>query len=282
MRVVQGVWLDIAGRAAVITIARPHVRNAIALQTISELEDALDDVAASDAAVLVLTGAGDRAFISGGDLKDLDRLRSLDEAAAMAGRMRDVLDRMAALPIPVVAALNGHALGGGAEVALAADIRVAAEDVKLGFTQSTLGIMPAWGGAERLTALVGRSRAMLLLTSGCVVSARDALAIGLVDRVVPRAAFEHEWRSLTASIAAAPADAIRAIKSLVSLVHPAVHPATRDAAVRRFAELWVAPEHWNRRPAGTHPDALGDRVAVADGVGSSRISTKEEVTDAPE
>ena len=190
------------------------MRNAIGLQTISELNDALAAVEVSDACVLVLTGAGDRAFISGGDLKDLDRLRTHEEAAMMAGRMRDVLDRVATLPIPVIAALNGHAIGGGAEVAVAADIRIAASDVRIGFTQSTLGIMPAWGGAERLTDLVGRSRAMFLLTSGCVVDARKAQAIGLVEEVVPRPAFEKEWRSVAASIAAAPTQATRAIKFL--------------------------------------------------------------------
>jgi enoyl-CoA hydratase len=283
VRVAQGVQLDIARRYAVITIARPHVRNAIALQTISELDEALDSVEASDASVLVLTGAGDRAFISGGDLKDLDRVRTHEEAAAMAMRMRDVLDRLATLPVPVIAAMNGHAFGGGAEVAVAADIRIAADDVMVGFTQMTLGIMPAWGGAERLADLVGRGRAMLLLTSGCVVTAQEAQDIGLVEKVVPRASFERGWRSLASSISAAPTEATRAIKSLLTQVRPPIHPTTREEAVRCFAELWIAPEHWDRRsqhPQVAQPDDWG--VPVADAVGTSLTRTTEEDSDVPE
>jgi enoyl-CoA hydratase len=100
--------------------------------------------------------------------------------------------------------LNGHALGGGAEVAVAADIRVAAEDVTIGFNQSRLAIMPAWGGAERLAATVGRSQALLLATTGVRVSASEALRIGLFDVVEPREELESSWRSLAALIASSP------------------------------------------------------------------------------
>src|SRR5215469_16636823 len=117
-----------------------------------QLEKAID--AAAGAEALVITGAGERAFVSGGDLKELSALRTLEQAADMARRMRSICDQLADFPAPVVAALNGHALGGGAEVAVAADIRVAADDIKIGFNQSALAIMPAWGGAERLAALV--------------------------------------------------------------------------------------------------------------------------------
>ena len=111
---------------------------------------------------LVIKGAGDKAFVSGGDLKELSALRTEEDAAAMARRMRSICDQLADFPAPVVAALNGHAFGGGAEVAVAADIRVAADDIKIAFNQVQLEIMPAWGGAERLAALVGKSRALLL------------------------------------------------------------------------------------------------------------------------
>ena len=238
------VRLEVSDRVAVLTVDRPQARNAIALATMDELDDALSEVSRSDVSVLVVTGEGDRAFVSGGDLKDLDRLRALGEAEAMAGKMRGVLDHLAALPIPVIAALNGHALGGGAEVAVAADMRVAAADVRIGFTQSTLGIMPAWGGVERLTELVGRSRAMLLLTSGSAVDALRAQEIGLVDEVIERAHFEEGWRSLAVAIASAPAQVVRSIKAVVAAVRPTVHPATETEALRRFAELWVAPDHW--------------------------------------
>jgi enoyl-CoA hydratase/carnithine racemase len=222
-------WSD---SLAMLTIDRPHARNAIALSTMGELEEALD--AAAGARALVIRGGGDRAFVSGGDLKELAALRTLEEAAGMARRMRTICDRIAAFPAPVIAALNGHALGGGAEVAVAADIRVAADDVKIGFNQVALGIMPAWGGAERLAALVGRSEALLLAGSGTVLSAAEAHRIGLINRVVPRAEFDREWRSLAQSLANRPAGAIKQVLA----------GAAPEQAIAAFADLWVSDEHW--------------------------------------
>ena len=175
-----GVQLAIDGAIAVVTIDRPEVRNAIGSATIAELGAALDQIGDSDAAVVVLRGAGDRVFVSGGDLKELTAVRSYDDAVRMASRARQLLDRVAAFPVPVVAALNGHAFGGGAEVAIAADIRIAADDVKIGFNQVSLGIMPAWGGAERLAQVIGRGRALLAIASGRLYDAPSALELGLV------------------------------------------------------------------------------------------------------
>ena len=218
---------------AVITIDRPHARNAIAPATMGELEEALDKVEGAKA--LVIRGAGDRAFVSGGDLKELSAVRTLDDAAAMARRMRSICDRLASFPAPVIAALNGHALGGGAEVAVAADIRVAADDIRIGFTQVTLAIMPAWGGAERLAALVGRGRALMLAGAGTVLGAAEAERIGLVDQVLPRATFEPGWRALARSLAN---DSAREIKRVTA------GAVTPEEATQAFARLWVADAHW--------------------------------------
>ncbi|MEN3359380.1 MAG: enoyl-CoA hydratase [Mycobacteriales bacterium] len=217
---------------AVITVNRPHARNAVAPATMGELEDALDAVAGARA--LVITGAGDRAFVSGGDLKELAAIRTEVDARAMALRMRRVCDRLAAFPAPVIAALNGHAYGGGAEIAVAADIRVAADDIRIGFTQVNLAIMPAWGGIERLAALVGPGRALLLAGTGTVLDAAAAQPIGLVDVVVPRASFDEGWRSLARSLATGPAGEIKRVLGGV----------TAAEAAAAFARLWVADEHW--------------------------------------
>ncbi len=152
----------------------------------------------------------------------------------MARRMRGVCDRIAAFPGPVLAALNGHALGGGAEVAVAADIRLAADDVKIGFNQVSLAIMPAWGGAERLAALVGKGRALLLAGTGSVLDAVEAQRLGLVDVVVPRASFEDEWRAVARKLAASPVAAIKAV----------IAGSSAEDATRAFATLWVSDEHW--------------------------------------
>ncbi|WP_405885206.1 enoyl-CoA hydratase/isomerase family protein [Streptomyces sp. NBC_01136] len=227
------VDLEMDQGLAVITIDRPHARNAIAPATMDQLDKALD--AAADSLALVVRGAGDRAFVSGGDLKELAAIRTEDEATAMALRMRGICDRLANFPGPVIAALNGHALGGGAEFAMAADIRVAADDIRIGFTQVNLAIMPAWGGAERLAQLIGKGRALMLAAAGTVLGAEEAQRLGLVDRVLPRAEFDQGWRALARSLATAPA---REIKRVMSGAVPATE------AARAFARLWVTDEHW--------------------------------------
>ncbi|MEB3979945.1 enoyl-CoA hydratase/isomerase family protein [Mycobacterium sp. 663a-19] len=226
------VDLEIDDGLAVLTIDRPHARNAIALDTMEQLEKALD--AAAGARALVIKGSGDRAFVSGGDLKELSTLRTEEDAAAMAKRMRSICDHLAGFPAPVIAALNGHAFGGGAEVAVAADIRVAADDIKIGFNQVELEIMPAWGGAERLATLVGKGRALLLAGTGTTLTAAEAERIGLVDLVFPRSSFDEGWRSVASSLARHPATEI---KRVISGVSP-------DEAIASFARLWVADAHW--------------------------------------
>jgi enoyl-CoA hydratase/carnithine racemase len=218
---------------AVLTIDRPHARNAISLDTMDQLEKALD--AAEGASALAITGAGDRAFVSGGDLKELSSIRTHEDAAAMAWRMRSLCDRLANFPAPVIAALNGHALGGGAEVAVAADIRLAADDIKIGFNQVALEIMPAWGGAERLAELVGKSRALLLAGTGIVLDAAQAERIGLIDQVLPRSTFEQDWRRVARALSARPAGEI---KRVIDGVSP-------EEAVNAFARLWVRDAHWH-------------------------------------
>jgi enoyl-CoA hydratase/carnithine racemase len=227
-----------------LTIDRPAARNAIGFATTAELDAALAELEDADVAVLVITGGGDRAFVSGGDLKELAAVRTHEDAVAMATRVRRVLDRIADLPVPVIAALNGHALGGGAEVAIAADIRMAADDIRIGFNQVTLGIMPAWGGAERLAQAVGRSRALLAIATGEQYDAATAQNLGLIDIVVPRAEFDERWRSLARSLADQAPGATRAIKSVIAPAAPSLHREYEAAATDAFATLWAADAHW--------------------------------------
>ncbi|WP_007508073.1 enoyl-CoA hydratase/isomerase family protein [Pseudofrankia saprophytica] len=227
--------LEIDGGLAVVTVDRPEARNAISPATMDELEKALDAVDASGAHALAVTGGGDRAFISGGDLKELATIRTKEGAVGMALRMRGLCDRIAAFRGPVIAAVNGHALGGGAEIAVAADIRVAVEGAQIGFTQVMLAVMPAWGGAERLAAVVGRGRALMLAGSGTVVDAAEAARLGLVDKVFPRAEFDAGWGALARSLAHRPAAETKRVMS------GALGP--REVA-EAFGDLWVADEHW--------------------------------------
>lgn len=251
-RVAAGVRVSInESGVAVVTVDRPEVRNALGFATVAGLDAALDEVLASEAAVLVLRGAGDRAFVSGGDLKELSAVRTHVDAVAMAKRVRRMLDRVAAFPLPVIAALNGHALGGGAEVAIAADIRIAADDIRIGFNQVALGIMPAWGGAERLTATVGRGRALLAIATGEIYDASAARKLGLIDIVVPRSAFEDQWQALAQRLAATAPGTTRAVKSVVAAAAPMTHQDLEAAAADTFAHLWTADAHWEAVEAMT-------------------------------
>jgi enoyl-CoA hydratase/carnithine racemase len=240
----RDLQFEVKRGVATLSIDRPKSRNALALQTMAELDHALDTVEAGPARVLVIRGAGTRAFCAGGDLKELEQIRAAPEAAAMARRMRTTLDRLPKLSIPVIAGLNGDALGGGAELAVACDFRVAASHARIGFAQVTLGIMPAWGSNERLAELVGRGRALHLLLIGQAISAAEASRVGLVEEVVPSEEFDTRLSAIARSIATAPPATIAAIKRSVDAVRPHRHPELASAAIDAFATTWAHPAHW--------------------------------------
>jgi enoyl-CoA hydratase len=228
-----------------ITIDRPAVQNAISLATMGELERVLDWLETrSQAGAVVLTGAGQRVFVSGGDLKDFERLDTYDSAFAMSRRMQALTARFEALPMPVIGAINGDCLGGGCEVALAADIRVVSDAAHFGFKQVTLGITPAWGGRRRLVRLVGRARALMLLLGGEMIDAREAERIGLAEKVVARDRVLSAALELAAQIAANPPLAVRTIKRAVNRDAPCggdEESAAFEADL--FARTWVSADH---------------------------------------
>ncbi len=237
------VRVELDGSVGIITIDRPERRNAISIGVMDELDAALESLASS-AHVVVITGGGDRVFVSGGDLKELAEVRSLEGASAMALKMRRVCDKIADFPVPVIAALNGSALGGGAELAVACDMRIAADDVQFGFIQARLGIMPAWGGAERLVALVGSARAFYLMLSARVLGAEELFAWGLAEEVIARESFERRWRELAQLIAGVAPGARLGIKQLGRRSEAPLRPGTEDLAVSMFAKSWVSDDHW--------------------------------------
>lgn len=240
----QDLRLEIDGGVATLLIDRPEARNALATRTMRELDTALDAVRKTNARMLVIRGAGQLAFCAGGDLKELEHMRSEASAAEMARTMRATLDRIPQLPIPVIAALNGDAFGGGAELAVACDFRVAASHARIGFTQVTLGLMPAWGASERLAALVGRGRAMSMLLTGRTMDAAEAMGLGLVEDVYPSATFDDQLAALARTIASAPAASLAGIKASVNAVRPHRNPELEDPTVEAFARTWADPAHW--------------------------------------
>jgi enoyl-CoA hydratase len=238
------------GRVLILVVDRPQARNALAASTMQELDEALAELEhRRDVHCAVIRGAGERAFIAGGDLKELESRRDEGFAVEMARSMRATLDRIPALPVPVIAAVNGAALGGGAEVAIACDFRIAAEDARIGFTQPLLGLMPAWGGIERLAGSIGRSRALYLLTTGRVLGGREAVDWGLVEECVPRAAFEARWRELASNVARAPREVLAGIKAAMQGASPGSRPELAGAAIANFARAWADPRHWEMADA---------------------------------
>ena len=233
------------GGVATLVIDRPQARNALARQTMRELDDVLGSINESGARVLVIRGAGARAFCAGGDLKELEHIRSESEAADMAAAMRATLDRIPKLAMPVIAAINGDALGGGAELAVACDFRVAADHARIGFAQISLGLMPAWGASERLAALVGRGRALYMLFSGAIISAGESKALGLVEEVYAGESFDERVGELARKIAAAPPDALAGIKATVNAVRPHHNPELAGETIAAFAKTWADPAHWD-------------------------------------
>ncbi len=168
-----------------MTLDRPDALNALNTEMLQELRDVLREVARrEEVQVVILTGAGDRAFAAGGDIREMADQRPLEirRYAALGHEVARLLERMGK---PVIAALNGYALGGGSELALACDIRIASEDAQIGQPEVKLGIPPGFGGSQRLTRLVGRGRASEIIFLGEPVAAVEAAKMGLVNRVVP-------------------------------------------------------------------------------------------------
>jgi enoyl-CoA hydratase len=185
-----------SGGIAVVTLDRPEVRNAIDLGMIGDLHRALDALAADPATrVLILTGSGRAAFASGADIR---QLRSRRAADALRGINSTLFLKLEQFPAPTIAAVNGYALGGGCELALACDLRIAGESARFGQPEVGLGIIPAAGATLRLPRLIGLGRARELILTGRIIDAGEALEIGLVNRVVPDDRLLDEARALAA------------------------------------------------------------------------------------
>ncbi len=168
---------------ALITLDRPEALNALSAAVLRELAQAFEQVAASDTRALIITGAGAKAFCAGADIKELTG-RSLSEQRRDAAFGQAVLARLDTLPMPSIAAINGYAFGGGLELALACTFRIAVPAAKMGLPEIKLGLIPGYGGTQRLPRAVGEARALEMILSGRTLDAEEALRIGLVQRIV--------------------------------------------------------------------------------------------------
>jgi enoyl-CoA hydratase len=209
------VLLERRGHLGILTLNRPEVLNAIDSALVDDLQRACDQLAADDQVFTVLVrAAGERAFCVGADLKER---RSLDLPATTRLRTRLVRSFRAlnALPMPTIAAVQGHALGGGFELALCCDLIVAADDARFGLTEVSLGIIPGGGGTQLLPRLIGKGQAKLLIFTGRRLDAADAQRLGIVTQVVPRAELESSAFALAEEIAANAPISLRQAKKAI-------------------------------------------------------------------
>jgi enoyl-CoA hydratase/carnithine racemase len=209
------IRLDVDGDVGRLTVDRPEQLNALTVETLESMADALDMAADAEVRALVLAGAGEEAFVAGADISYMVDL-STPEAQAYAELGHRVTDAIETFPAPVVAAVDGYALGGGSELALAADLRVASEDAVIGQTEVDVGIIPGWGGTQRLARLVDDGTARRLVFLGERLDADAAAAAGLFGEVVPADAFDDRVATLAADLASRPAAAIRAAKEALN------------------------------------------------------------------
>jgi enoyl-CoA hydratase len=211
----RNLLIERDGAVARVTIDRAKVMNALDSQTLDELRRTILALQQdADVRALVVTGAGDRAFAAGADIREL-AAQSPIAARAHALRGQHVFDLVEHMGKPVVAAINGFALGGGCELAMACTIRIAADSARLGQPEINLGLIPGYGGTQRLARLVGRGRALELLLTGDAIAAEEAHRIGLVNRVVPAADLLAQAHALAAALASKPPTAARYIMDAV-------------------------------------------------------------------
>lgn len=212
----ENISVERDGAVATVTINRPRVLNALNGQTLDELRRAMLALK-HDAGVrvVIVTGSGEKAFIAGADINELS-VQTPTGGRDHAMRGQHVLDLIENMGKPVIAAINGYALGGGCELAMACTLRIAADSAKLGQPEINLGIIPGYGGTQRLSRLVGRGRALELLLTGDQISAAEAHRLGLVNRVVPSAELMGEARKLAQVLAAKAPIAVRCIIDAVN------------------------------------------------------------------
>jgi len=226
--------LDRQGRVAIITINRPDKRNALNIKTREEGAALLDQLREDDSVgVVVFTGAGDKAFVAGADIGEFAGRTAITQREVMTSR--SLFTAIDTFPKPVIAMINGYCLGGGCELAMACDIRIASENASFGQPEINLGIIPGGGGTQRLTRLVGEGKAMEMILTGEIIDARTAFSIRLVNQVVPADQLQAKTLEMANRIAEKSPVALQLAKEAVKLASK----SNLDEGLRREVDLFA-------------------------------------------
>lgn len=213
----EDILLSVEAPIAVVTLNRPNVLNALRVRLLKELSTALADLEANESVrALIVTGAGERAFAAGADISELNALASANEGAAQSRSGQALTRQIEHMSKPVIMAVNGFALGGGCELAMAGDIIIASENAKFGQPEVNLGLIPGYGGTARTTRRVGKGYATFLCLSGDMIDAHEALRVGLIERVVPPGELMEAARRLATTIASKAPLAVAACKRVIN------------------------------------------------------------------
>ena len=211
----QNLTLEFKGKTAIVTVNRPDKLNALNAATMEELRTVFTDINRNDkVSVVILTGSGEKAFVAGADIKELNKLEMIS-GKEFAEKGQETFNIIENLSKPVIAAVNGYALGGGCELALSCHIRLASENAKFGQPEVNLGIIPGYGGTQRLTRLINSGRAMEYILTGDMIDAAEAFRIGLVNKVYPQNELMDKALETADKIASKAANAVRlAVKAV--------------------------------------------------------------------
>lgn len=216
MKEYQYFRVELEDHIATITISRLKALNALSWDLVTELETVIDDVSAmEDVWVVIFTGDGDKAFVAGGDIKEM-YVMNPEKGVAYSKLGTRVLYKIENMPQPTIAAVNGYALGGGTEIAMAFDMRIASDRAIFGQPETGLGIIPGFAGTQRLSRLVGKGMAKMMIFTSMRIKADEALRIGLVQRVVPHESLMDEAKKLANQIASCSPNAVRLAKSAIN------------------------------------------------------------------
>ncbi len=227
---------------ATISINRPEALNAMNKVVVTELKKTMEDcVENDDVGVIVITGTGEKAFVAGADIKSMQKM-SGREALEFSREGQEMTMVIENLPKPVIAAINGFALGGGCEIALACDMRIASENAKFSQPEVALGIIPGWGGTQRLPRLVGKGRAIEMIAGGAMIDAEEALRIGLVNHVVPQPELLEKVYTLAKSILKNGPAAVGAALECIHKGFDKHLESGLDIELNAFAELFETDE----------------------------------------